>query len=167
MPTQLRALMASLALAVVLPFPASAQGAAVSFGGIRADTRLPVEVTADALTVSQTDGTAIFVGNVLVGQGEMRLSAEQVTVEYGAGDQSRIERLHAKGGVTLVSGAEAAEAEEAVYTVDTGEVVMTGSVLLTQGGNTLAGERLVVDLATGTGRMEGRVRTVLQPGGDR
>ena len=167
MSIKFRALMASVVLAAFAPVAASAQGAAVTFGGIRADSSLPVEVTADQLSVSQTDGTATFTGNVLIGQGDMRLSAAQVLVEYGSEDRTRIERLHAKGGVTLVSGSEAAEANEAIYTVTTGEVIMTGSVLLTQGGNTLSGERLVVDLATGTGQMEGRVKTVLQPGNDR
>lgn len=164
MPTQFRALMAALAVAVFIPFPILAQGASVTFGGIRADTSLPVEVTADQLSVSQADGTATFTGNVLIGQGDMRLSAEQVHVEYGGEDRTRIERLHATGGVTLVSGTEAAEAQEAVYSVAAGEVVMTGSVLLTQNGSTIAGEKLVVNLATGTGQMEGRVKTVLQPG---
>ncbi|SPH23614.1 Lipopolysaccharide export system protein LptA [Defluviimonas aquaemixtae] len=165
MPVRLIALIAATALAVLPAAMAAGQGASVAFGGLRADTGLPVEVTADQLTVDQNDGTAVFSGNVLVGQGEMRLSAAEVVVEYGGEDQSRIERLHATGGVTLVSGAEAAEAEEAVYTIDSGEVVMTGNVLLVQGANTLSGQKLIVDLSTGTGRMEGRVKTVLQPSG--
>jgi len=156
----------AMALAMVLPGQVRAQGADVAFGGLRADTSLPVEVTADQLSINQTDGTAIFVGSVVVVQGDMRLAAERVEVIYGNAERSKIERLHASGQVTLVSGADAAEASDAVYTIETGAVEMTGSVLLTQGGNTIAGERLVVDLASGTGRMEGRVKTVLQPGGN-
>jgi lipopolysaccharide export system protein LptA len=68
--------------------------------------------------------------------------------------------------VTLVSGAEAAEADEALYTITSGEVVLIGNVLLTQGGGTMSGQKLTVDLTTGTGHMEGRVRTVLNPGGN-
>ena len=41
---------------------------------------------------------------------------------------------------------------------------MTGDVILTQGPNALSGERLIVDLTSGTGRMEGRVRTIFQTG---
>lgn len=151
---------------------ALAQGAQVPFG-FRHDSSLPVEVSADRLQVSQSDGTAIFSGNVVVGQGEMRLAAAEVRVEYvtdppapGATQgRSRISRLHATGGVTLVSGAEAAEAREAVYSVDEGRVVMTGEVVLTQGPNVLAGDRVTVNLADGTALVEGRVRTVLQPAG--
>ena len=162
-----RALTAALVLMVLSPLAAFAQGAQVAFGGIRADTSLPVEVTADQLMVNQTDGTATFSGNVLVAQGEMRLSAAEVLVEYGTEDRSRIERLHATGGgVTLVSGAEAAEGDSADYDVEAGIIVMTGNVLLTQGANTITGQMLTVDLKSGTGRMEGRVKTVLQPGGN-
>ncbi len=80
--------------------------------------------------------------------------------------QNKIERLHATGGVTLVSGTDAAEAAEAVYTIASGEVVLSGDVLLTQGKNAMSGQKLTVNLATGTGTMDGRVRTVLQPGGN-
>jgi len=103
---------------------------------------------------------------VLVVQGEMRLSADRVEVIYGNAERSRIERLHASGRVTLVSGKDAAEAADAVYTIESGAVEMTGDVLLTQGASTIAGERLVVDLTSGTGKMEGRVKTILQPGGN-
>ena len=62
----------------------AAQGANVAFGTIRQDTGLPVEITADDLSVDQTTDTAIFSGNVLIGQGEMRLTAARVLVVYRA-----------------------------------------------------------------------------------
>ena len=54
---------------------AQAQGTEIAFGTVQQDTSLPVEVSADALSVSQNDGSALFTGNVIIGQGEMRLSA--------------------------------------------------------------------------------------------
>ncbi len=142
--------------------PALAQG--VAFGGMRADVSAPVEVSADNLTVDQADGSALFTGNVVIGQGEMRLSADEVTVEYAAEGQERIRSLTAVGNVTLVSGEDAAEAGQAVYDVDAGSVVLTGDVLLTQGRNVLSGDRVTVDLASGSAQVQGRVRSVLQPG---
>ena len=124
---------------MVAPLAASAQDAAISFGGLKQDTTLPVEVKADSLAVNQADGSATFTGNVLVGQGEMRLSASKVRVEYGPGGKS-IEKLHATGGVTLASAKDAAEAREAVYTIGSGSVVMTGDVLLTQGASAISGQ---------------------------
>ena len=74
----------SLALAALLALcgPVAAQEAKIAFGGLAQDTSLPVEVQADMLSVNNADGTAIFEGNVLVGQGEMRLAAAKVAVEY-------------------------------------------------------------------------------------
>lgn len=153
-------------VAVSLAGLAAAQGTDLALGGIRTDTGLPVEVTADSLTVNQSDGSATFTGNVLIGQGDMRLSAGTVRVEYEEGGNTRIKRLHATGGVTLASATEAAEAAEATYTIASGEIVMIGDVLLTQGANALSGQKLTVDIATGTGTIEGRVKTVLQTGGN-
>nr|WP_245752672.1 lipopolysaccharide transport periplasmic protein LptA [Poseidonocella pacifica] len=142
---------------------AFAQGTSVPFGGMEGDRDAPVEVTADQLAVSDADDTAIFTGNVVIGQNDMRLSAPRVEVIYTA-DQSGISRLLASGGVTLVSGEDAAEAQEADYDVEAGIVIMTGDVLLTQTANTLVSDRMRLDLEAGTAQMDGRVRTVLQPG---
>lgn len=139
-----------------------AQGAQVAFGNVRQDADLPVEVTADKLSVNQNDGTAEFSGNVLIGQGEMRLSAPKVLVVYHE-EEARIARLHATGGVTLVSGPDAAEAKQADYNIDTGKIVMAGNVLLVQERNAITSERMTVDTKAGTAFMEGRVKTVLQP----
>ena len=145
-----------------LPISALAQSAQVAFGNTQQDPNAPVEVTADNLAVNQTDGTAIFTGNVLIGQGDMRLSAPRVLVVY-LEDQSGIERLEATGGVTLVSGEDAAEAKIADYHIETGLIEMQGDVLLVQGVNALTADRMFVDTRAGTARMSGRVKTVLQP----
>lgn len=129
------------------------------------DVKQPVEVTADNLSVDQATGKAVFSGNVLVGQGTMRLAADTVAVQYDSADARRITGLVATGHVTLAAGNDAAEAAQADYDVASGNVVLTGNVLLTQGQNVMAGERVVVNLATGTANVSGRVRSVLQPGG--
>lgn len=150
-------------LCLALAHPAAAEGTNVAFGGLRADTSLPVEVKSDSLSVNQADGQAVFTGNVLVTQGEMRLSATEIKVEYSA-DKTGIAKLYATGKVLLVNAKDAAQADQAVYTIATGEVVMTGNVLLTQGQAAMSAENLVIDLTSGTGRLEGRVTTTFTPG---
>lgn len=148
--------------------PVLAQGAQISFGAPGHDSALPVEISADEFRIDQADNSATFTGSVLVVQGEMRLSAGALRVEYGAPGTEmarRMTRLHATGGVTLVSGPEAAEAREAIYDIAAGSVQMRGDVLITQGPGAISGDQLNVDLASGAGVMSGRVRTVFQPGG--
>jgi lipopolysaccharide export system protein LptA len=152
-------------LVVLWPGVAAAQGTQVAFGAIKADPTLPVEVTSDTLDVNQTDGSAVFKGNVLIGQGEMRMSAQRVLVIYNQ-ERGGIQRLQATGDVVLVSGPDAAEADRADYSIDTGVIVMTGDVLLTQGRNALTSDEMTVNLTTGTANMVGRVKTILQPDED-
>ncbi|MEO1455820.1 MAG: LptA/OstA family protein, partial [Pseudomonadota bacterium] len=68
----------------------------------------------------------------------------------------------ASGGVTLLNGGDAAQAQEATYDLAAAQLTMLGGVILTQGPTTISADRFVIDLATGAGRMEGSVRTVFQ-----
>jgi lipopolysaccharide export system protein LptA len=142
---------------------ASAQSTNVTFGAMQGDPTLPVEITSQTLDVDQKAGTAEFNGDVIVAQGEMRLSADKVLVIYNE-QNSAIDRVQATGDVVLVSGPDAAESDRADYTIDDGVVVMTGDVLLTQGPNALTSERMVVNLVTGEAKMTGRVKTIILPG---
>lgn len=153
----LRALLILLAFQAV---PALAQE--VGFGEAT-DKSAPVEVSADNLSVNQQSGQAVFTGNVVIGQGDLRVAADRVEVEYAGDDQSRIQSFRATGSVTLASGDDAAEAEEADYDVSSGVVILTGNVLLAQGNNVLSGDRMELDLETGTASVDGRVRTILYP----
>ncbi|UWR90371.1 LptA/OstA family protein [Phaeobacter inhibens] len=146
----------------------SAQSASIAFGAIKADPSQPVEVTAETLDVNQADGSARFIGDVVIIQGVMRLSANDVLVIYKQDETGKtgVERLEASGNVILVNGPDAAEADKAEYTIDSGTVVMTGNVLLSQSTGTLTSNRLVVDLTTGTASLSGRVKTILNGGSD-
>ncbi len=153
----------------VVAFSGVAQAQAqVAFGGLQHDASLPVEVTADQLEISQEDGSATFTGNVVVGQGTMRLSAGLVRVEYKSGGNAtgEVSRLHASNGVVLTNGAEAAEATEAVYTIGSGQIIMQGGVILTQGENALGANQMIVNLGTGQAQLSGRVHTILQTAGE-
>lgn len=157
-----------LAFAAALAGPASAQVSTVAFGPTGYDPKAQVEIISDAFSVSQDRNIAEFSGNVVVGQGDIRLSAGNILVEYtpGEGDQQgRIARMIATGGVTLAAGAEAAEANRAIYEVEARRIILEGDVLLTQGNNALSGQKAVIDLEDGEARFEGRVKTVFRTGG--
>lgn len=137
----------------------------INLGGLDADPEAPVEVSADNLQVDQDTGTAVFSGNVVIGQGALRLSAAKVEIVYGdsSGD---IDRLKAEGGVTFVTDTEAAEADAADYDLVNGQLVLSGNVLLTQGASAISAERMAINLTTGNAELSGRVRTVIQQGGN-
>ena len=153
-------------LAVALAAAAGrAQDTNVAFAGLKTDVSQPVQVDADQLSVNQETGTATFSGNVVVVQGDMRLQAGQVIIRYSA-DNRAIENLRAEGGVTLAAGTDAATAQTADYSPDTGDLILTGDVVLTQGQVALSGQKLTLSLKSGTGTMSGRVTTIFTPGND-
>lgn len=142
-----------------------AQGTQISLGDIAADPGTPVEITSETLSIDRATGLAVFSGDVLVVQGELKLTAKTVEVTYTESTDTvpgGVREVVATGDVLLVNGPDAAESEKAVFDPIQNTVVMTGDVLLTQGPAVVSGEKLVVDLQSGSGTMEGRVRTVLQ-----
>lgn len=145
---------------------AAGQGVAqtnVALGGLAVDTAATIEATADSLSVDQDSGRAIFDGNVLIVQGELRLGADRVEVVYGE-TTAEIARLLASGGVTVVTAEDAAEAQSADYNIETGLLTLTGDVLLTQGASAISAGEMVINVTDGTARMSGRVRTLLNQG---
>ncbi len=149
----------------LLATPILAQQATIAFGDLAQDTSQPVEVTADQLAVNNADGTAVFSGNVKVVQGDMTLSAGEVQVKYGS-TPGEIDQLVASGGVNVTNLGDAASADGAVYTIDSGVIVMSGNVALTQGPSSMRGQELTINLTDGTGIMSGRVTTTFVPGGN-
>ena len=155
--------MSLLRIVLFLMFATATAAAAqtdIALGGIQADSSAPVEITADSLSVDQETGIAAFSGNVLIAQGELRLSAGSVEVVYDD-DSGDITRLVASGGVTFVTATDAAEAQTAIYDLAENKLTMTGDVLITQGRSAIAADSMRVNLTTGKAQLDGRVRTTL------
>ena len=79
---QLIALAAMVAAAgMTAPAPAQEKG---PFGGFKHDSTAPIEIVADSLEVRQAENLAIFSGEVVAGQGTLRLTTDLLTVTYAA-----------------------------------------------------------------------------------
>ena len=154
-------ILALLGVFLLLSGPLAAQ-VDIGFGGVSYDDRQPVEVTADGLTVDQTTGEAVFTGNVIVVQGDLRMAAGAVRIVYGTtGGTQDVSEVIATGGVLVTRGSDAAEGGSARFDVATALLTLSGSVLVTQGQTAIAGDSMVVNMRTGNGSVNGRVRTVL------
>lgn len=152
------------------------------FGGFKHDRTQPIEITSDALEVRQAENLAIFSGDVIAGQGTLRVNSDVLEVTYEGQDDGSpdttsasesddgtgaIKFMVAKGNVFVSNGAETAQGNRAEYDVDAGKISMTGKVVLTQGGNVISGETLTIDTVSGQGRIEagggGRVKSIFTP----
>ncbi len=138
------------------------------FGGFKHDRTAPIEITADKLEVRQSDQVVIFDGNVIAGQGTLRLTADRVEAEYdqNATDSSgsgAIRSMKADGNLFLSNGTETAQGSRGEYNVDAGTVQMVGNVILTQGQNAISGDRLLINLNTGKADVQGNVKVIFKP----
>jgi lipopolysaccharide export system protein LptA len=144
-------------LAIMLGSASAAPLTAAQAQGVRHDTNLPIEITADSLEVVQDQKIATFRGNVDATQGDMVLSADELRVHYrddddGAADPAAtgsIRRIEAEGNVFLSSPEETAHGATGVYDVAANQVTIEGAVVLTRDDNVIRGERLEIDLVSG------------------
>ena len=166
--------------------PVAAQQTKSNFGGLKISGDQPIEIESDKLEVRDTDGVAIFTGNVNVVQGPTLMKAGRMKVYYArkegaattaaAGPGSgNIDRLEVDGKVYVKSQTQIATADQATFDMATEILVMTGKeVVLTDGPNVIVGCKLTVRMGTGEATLDGcgkggqqdkggRVKMLLQP----
>jgi lipopolysaccharide export system protein LptA len=99
-------------------------------------------------------------------------SGDKPAAAAGAGSQTQITQIEAKGDVIINSAQDQTTTSDwALYDVPAQLVTVGGNVVLTQGQNVLKGDRLVIDLKTGGSRFEnpgtttagGRIRALFVP----
>lgn len=167
-----------LAAAFVAGGPALGQTQQGSVSALKGhNSNAPVDVTADRIEVQDRADRALFVGNVHATQAEMTLETERLTVAYsnkasGAAGGSasgtsgvQIHRLDAAGGVVVRSPSEVAKGDFGIYDLDRKLITLIGNVQLTQGGNVVNGQRLVINLDSGRAVVDGGPPGVNQSGG--
>ena len=153
----------SLAIATATPLVAqdAEGGTSIAFGNRTQNTDAPIDVTSAQLAVDENANTALFTGDVVVVQDTMTMYAPWVKVFY-LEDQSGISHMHAKDGVTLIQGDEAAEGETADYDLQKDVIIMSGDVLVTQKLSAIAADKMTLKLEDGTALMTGRVKSLLR-----
>lgn len=128
------------------------------------DTSLPLEIRSEELNIEQNTGEATFSGSVIATQGNLILTAVTIVVEYALKNSrmtSEMKKLTANKDVTIVSDTQSAVANKVVYDIISENIIMTGDVILKEGLSATSGDRLTINLKTGSRRMEGNVRTLI------
>jgi len=144
------AFVASGAAALLFGSMAGAQ----SIAGFNSDQ--PVNYAADQIELQDRQKRVILSGDVVITQGDLRLTAQRTTVSYTDAGSLEIQRIDATGGVVVTRGDERAQGAAAVYDFNRRVIVLSGGVALRRGGDTLNGGRLTIDLNTGIASVDGR-----------
>ena len=124
----------------------------------RHNSNAPINFGADHIELQDKANRAILSGNVSVKQAEMTLNAARMTVAYTGqvvDGSPQVSRLDAAGGVVVTRPDQAARSQYAIYDLNRRVITMLGTVSLTQGGNTVNGGRLTLNLDTGRAVIDG------------
>ena len=137
----------------------------------------PIRVNADRSEVLDKERKVILIDNVDITQGNARLRADIVTIEYGAtGDTTTaglgsnfgdIRSMTARGNVFYVTPDLKANGDLGVYVASTDTITLTGDIVLVRGEDVAKGERLVMELEAGKTTLDGgdsQVNMVIVPG---
>ncbi len=131
-------------------------GAAV--GQSRHDSSAPIDFDAQSIELDDRANRAILSGGVKITQANLTLNAARVTVSYSGqiiDGSPAATRFDASGGVTVTRPDQSARAQYGVYDINRRVITMLGNVSLTQGGNTVSGGRLTLDLDSGRASIDG------------
>jgi lipopolysaccharide export system protein LptA len=142
-----------LLIAALILSAASAAGAQS-----RHDSQAPIDFGADHIELQDKANRAILSGDVSLHQAEMTLNAARMTVSYTGqviNGSPQASRFDAAGGVTVKRPNQTARSQYAVYDLKKRVITMLGAVSLTQGGNTINGGRLTINLDTGRAVIDG------------
>jgi len=134
--------------------------------------KVPLVITSETLEADNKKGIVIFKGNVIAEE-EFLLCSDELYLGYG--DGTKVDSMVAIGDVRIVHGDRVSGADRAEYKRAGRTLVLTGSAVVVECGDTVRGERIevyldedrvVVDGGAGGGDgtgASGRVRAVILP----
>jgi lipopolysaccharide export system protein LptA len=124
----------------------------------------PIRVNADRSEVIERQRQVVLLDNVDIMQGEARLRADKVTINYSGSDDTQaagmsgfgdIQTMVAEGEVFYVTPDLKATGAKGVYDAQADTITMTGEVVLVRGEDVATGQRLVMRLEEGRTTLEG------------
>jgi len=138
---------------------------------------LPITIEADSATVSESLGRSEYLGNVVIEQGPLKITADQVVLTSLAGALDSITASVNEGSSpaqfeqtrTDEYPAISASAHSIEYKIAAETLVLTGNAVLMQGADRYEGNRLSYDLGSGLFKVESdgseqdRINLIINP----
>ena len=141
----------------LMALPASGQSTDI-FKGFSSKSKAPIEVDAETLEIIEegTQRISTFAGGVTVRRGNTTMKAATIKLysDKDSDDSNAFTRMEATGTVYVNSGNQTVTGNNAVVDNKAQTITLAGNVVLSQGKNVIVGERLVINMATGSARVE-------------
>jgi lipopolysaccharide export system protein LptA len=140
----------------------------------------PMEITSNRMEAFNENKLVVFSGNAMAKQGNKVLKADQLLLYYKKEPDKKdkvgtiatertgdLEKVEAKGKVSLTQGERVATGDDAIYYQDSAKIIMTGNAVLSEGKNSIKGDRVIVFLNENRGVVESntkkQVKAIIYP----
>jgi lipopolysaccharide export system protein LptA len=140
----------------------------------------PIEITSEKMDAYNEKKLVVFSGNAVARQGNIVLKSDRLMLYYkketakkdkigtkeieGVGD---LEKIEAKGNISVTQGERMATGYEAIYLQDSGQIIMTGNAVLREGKNIIKGDKVIVFINENRGTVQSdpqkRVKAIIYP----
>jgi len=144
------------------------------------NSREPIEIVSDRMDAYNEKKLVIFSGNAVATQGDKEIKSDQLLLYYKKESDKKgkvvakeiertgdLEKIEARGNVTITQKDMIATGDEAVYLQDSGQIIMTGNTTLRDKKNVIKGDRVIVFVNEDRGVVESdpkkRVKAVIYP----
>ena len=147
---------------------------------LRIDRDQPIQIVSNRMDAYNEDRLVVFSGNAVATQGDKVIKSDRLLFYYkkdsrvpekvgsqNIGNTGDLEKIEAKGHVTITQGQRVVTGQDAVFYQDSQQIIVTGSAVLSEGKNIIRGDRIVVYLNEDRGVVEGleknRVNATIYP----
>jgi len=143
------------------------------------DREQPIQITSDRLDAYNEKRMIVFTGSAVATQGQRTIKSDRLTLYYREekkaekppktemGGIGNLEKLEAKGNVTINEAERVVTGDEAVFEQDAQKITVTGNAVMREGANVVRGDRIVVFLEENRGVVESskneRVKATIYP----
>lgn len=118
--------------------------------------KLPTNVSADSLSFNPKNRVFAYQGNVVVTQGDMKLTSK--TLEGNYNETNQLQKLIARGDVMITKQDIKASGQTATYDAPAGIVILTDNPQLAQNESILTADRIKIFINENRSQAEGDVR---------
>ena len=144
------------------------------------DKNQPIQIVSDRLDAFNDKKLVIFSGNAIAIQGDKTIKSDRILLHYRKniadnknvgqkeiGEAGDLEKIEAKGSVTITQGERVVTGDEAVFFQVAQKIIMTGNAVMREGQNVIRGDKIIVFLNEDRGVVESdenkRVKATIYP----
>lgn len=134
---------------------------------IKVEKNKPIEIISNRLDAYSEKRLVVFSGNAIATQGDKIIKSDRIMLYYkkessgvshagaeSAGKAGDIEKIEAKGNVSVTQGDRVVTGDDAVFYQEAQKIIVTGNAVMREGRNVIRGDRIVVFLDENRGVVE-------------